>query len=182
MKKQAFIIVIGVFLIIQPICAQTWESTKRLTWNSGESYRPDIAIDSNNHLHVVWDDDSPGNSEIYYKKSTDGGASWTTKRLTWNSGGSYRPNIAVDSNNHLHMVWFDNCTGNFEIYYKKSTDGGVSWTTKRLTWKSWWSGDPAIAIDSNNHLHVVWMGGTPANSEIYYKKAQMGGQAGQQNN
>jgi hypothetical protein len=27
-----------------------------------------IAVDSLGHLHVVWNDDTPGNREIYYKK------------------------------------------------------------------------------------------------------------------
>ncbi len=149
--------------------------TKRLTWNSGWSFYPAIAVDSNNHLHVVWQDSTPGNLEIYYKKSTDGGSSWTTKRLTWNSGGSWGPAIAVDSNNHLHVVWEDDTPGNYEIYYSKSTDGGSSWTTKRLTWTSGGSWGPAIAVDSNNHLHVVWYDETPGNREIYYKKSTDGG-------
>jgi hypothetical protein len=68
MKKQVLAIFCGVFLLIQSIGAQTWEEAKRLTRNSGDSFAPTIATDSNNNIHVVWDDSTPGNAEIYYKK------------------------------------------------------------------------------------------------------------------
>ena len=88
--KQAFITgMIGMLLLIQPLSSQTWEPTKRLTWNSGETGFIAIAADSNNHIHVVWDDSTPGNFEIFYKKSTNGGTTWTTKRLTYSPGNSF---------------------------------------------------------------------------------------------
>jgi len=173
MRKLIIILVTGLFIL--PLTAGGGWITKRLTWNSGGSHSPAIAVDSNNHLHVVWHDETPGNYEIYYKKSTDGGSSWITKRLTCNSGGSYSPAIAVDSNNNLHVVWRDLTPGTWEIYYSKSTDGGSSWITKRLTWNSGWSWDPALAVDSNNNLHVVWEDDTPGHWEIYYKKSTDGG-------
>ena len=177
-KKLAFIIGISGFLFfIQPISAQTWKPAKRLTWNSGTSRYPAIAIDSNNHIHGVWHDITPGNYEIFYKKSTDGGTTWTTKRLTYNSESSQHTAIAADSNDHIHVVWRDYTPGNWEIFYKNSTNGGATWTTKRLTHNSGESYSPAIATDSNNHIHVVWRDTVPGNSEIYYKRSTNGGAA-----
>lgn len=177
MKKQAFIIgIIGVFLLIQPMSAQTWEATKRITWNSGSSYHPAIATDSNNHIHVVWHDDTPGNYEIYYKNSTDGGGTWSkAKRLTWNSGDSQYPAIAIDTNNYIYVVWSDNTPGNAEIYYRKSTNGGATWSAKRLTWSSGSSYHPAIAIGQSDSIHIIYYDVTPGNAEIYYKKSTNGG-------
>ena len=118
----------------------------------------------------MWEDDTPGNLEIFYKRSTDGGTTWATKRLTYNFGDSYLPSMAVDSNNNLHVLWGDETTGDSELYYKKSTDGGTTWITKRLTYNSGSSSAPAVAVDSNNHIHVVWYDETPGNFEIYYRK------------
>jgi len=179
MRKNFFLIILLAIGLNYPsgICFSDWGTTKRLTWTSGDSQDPAIAIDSNTNLHVVWCDYTAGNSEIYYKRSTDGGLTWSgSKRLTWNSGNSVYPAIAIDSNNNLHVVWHDSTPGNDEIYYKRSTDGGLSWgAAKRLTWNSGNSGYPAIAIDSNNNLHVVWEDSTPGNSEIYYKRSTDGG-------
>jgi hypothetical protein len=66
-----------------------WTASQRLTWTTGESYWPSLAVDPSGHLHVVWYDLTPGNMEIYYKKSTDGGGNWTaSQRLTWMTGDS----------------------------------------------------------------------------------------------
>jgi hypothetical protein len=145
--------------------------TKRLTLNSGSSRHPSISAGSNNHIHVVWEDSTPGNDEIYYDKSTDGGTSWSQKRLTWNSSDSEKTAIAVDSNNHIHVVWQNEPTVvDYEIYYKRSTDGGTSWSSKRLTWNSAPSQYPSIAVGPNNNIHVVWEDPGPGNWEIFYKK------------
>ncbi len=54
-----------------------------------------------------------------YKGSTDEGATWSAaQRLTWTSGWSYFPAIAIDSSNTIHVVWYDDSLGNYEIYYK----------------------------------------------------------------
>jgi hypothetical protein len=69
---------------------------------------------------VVWQDDTPGNNEVFYKKSTNGGMAWSgAKRLTWNSGDSEFPAAATDSNDNIHLVWRYGSIGNGEIYYKR---------------------------------------------------------------
>ncbi|HDT11228.1 MAG TPA: hypothetical protein ENN58_00670 [bacterium] len=120
LKKSGIIIgfILGVLFLTQN--AESAWTFKRLTWNSGSSQYPAIAVDSNNHIHVVWQDWTPGNQEIFYKKSTDSGANWSSQtRLTWNSGNSAYPAIAVGSDNHIHVVWHDFTPGNWEIFYKK---------------------------------------------------------------
>jgi hypothetical protein len=119
---------------------------------------------------VVWYDTSPGNEEIYYKRSTNGGTSWTTTRLTYSSGLSRFPKIAADLNNRIHVVWYDRTPGNDEIFHKRSTDGGTTWTTKRISYNSGYSQLPAMATDSNDQLYVIWEDDTPGNLEILLRK------------
>lgn len=141
MKMKALLTgFIGVFLLVQPAAAQTWNATKRLSWTSGSSWVPAIAADSGGNIHVVWHDFTPGNDEIYYIRSTNGGITWgTVKRITLNSGDSNSPDITVDSGDILHVVWSDETPGNREIFYRSSTNGGLSWgSSRRLTWNSEW--------------------------------------------
>ena len=131
-----------------------------------------MAIDPFGNLHIVWDDNKAGNYEIYYKKSSDRGATWTaSRRLTWASGDSAFPAIAVDSSGQVHVVWYDGCVGNYEIFYKNSSDGGISWSkNQRLTWTPAGSFFPELAVDSSDNLHLVWENNAPGNGEIYYRK------------
>jgi hypothetical protein len=169
--KTSLAVILAFFVLIQPLSAQLWSKTERLTWNWGASWKPSIAVDSNNNLHIVWKDGSASSWEIYYKKSTNGGMNWTTKRLTWNPAVSSDPKIATDSSNNIHVVWYDYAPGNYEIFYKKSTDGGANWITKRLTWNPAHSYNPSLAVDSNNHIHVAWY----EKDGIFYKKSTDGG-------
>jgi hypothetical protein len=178
MQKRGFIVlIIGIGLLFQGLNAQTWSATKRLTWNPSDSERASIATDSSNNIYLVWRDYAPGNSEIYFKKSTNGGTSWAKKRLTWNSGTSSYPSITIDTSNRIHVVWQDNSSGSSEIHYKKSTNGGTSWTGKKLTHGSTGCGSmiPAIAIDTNDYIRVVWYSDTSGNMEIYFSKSKNGG-------
>ena len=154
-----------------------WSAAKRLTWTTGQALLPALAVDSSGVLHMVWQDDVSGNSEIYYKQSNDEGETWTvSKRLTWNSGASSSPALAVDSSDNLHLVWSDGSSGSVEICYRKSADGGTTWTaTKRITWMSSIELRPKIAVDASDNPHVVWENPLPGNGDIYYKMSADGG-------
>jgi hypothetical protein len=155
----------------------TWSALQHLTWNSGASECPAVAADSSNGIHVVWQDDTPGNVEIYYVKSSDRGATWgAARRLTWEYGVSVRPAIVVDSADRIHVAWQDDKTGTTEIYYRQSTDAGENWSAvRRLTWTSGISEDPALAVGSGTNIYVVWNDDTPGTQEIYFKRSTDGG-------
>jgi hypothetical protein len=145
-------------------------ATKRLTWSSGNSSNPAITVDSSNKIHVIYHDDTFGNSEIYFKNSTDGGSSWITKRLTWNSGDSFPHSISTDSSNYIHVVSYDDTSGSYEVYYMRSIDGGISWTNERLTWNPGSSTNPVVALDSSDNIHVIWEDSAPVFTDLYYRK------------
>jgi len=155
----------------------SWSANTRLTWNTGDSFVPSITVDSSNRVHVAWYDNSPGNNEIFYKRSTDGGATWSAlQRLTWNSGDSDLPSIATDISNRVHVAWYERNSLDNEIFYKRSTDGGVTWLgTTRLTWSGGLTFTPSIATDSGKVVHVVWHHYASTDFEIYYKRSTDGG-------
>jgi len=160
-----------------PDGGKSWDPARRLTWTSGHSYRPAISTDSGDTVHVVWEDYTPDSFEIYYRRSTDSGATWgAVRRLTWTSGWSEYPAIATDSSNTVHVVWEDYTPGDYEIYYMSSSNGGETWSAvKRLTWTSGWSRYPDIATSAVNNVHVVWADDTPGTYEIYSKSSPDGG-------
>jgi len=153
----------------------TWGADTRLTNNSSISKYSSITSSGSN-VHIVWFDGRDGNPEIYYKNSIDGGDTWSSDlRLTSNSGFSYIPVVAA-SGSVVHVAWYDSTAGNWELYYKRSTDNGSSWgADSRLTNNSGESKWPAIAV-SGSTVHLSWVekrsGGTYT---IYYKRSTNGG-------
>jgi hypothetical protein len=158
----------------------SWLEDTRLTNNASTSDLPSVAI-SGSVVHVVWEDFRDGNFEIYYKRSTDGGVSWGADlRLTNNTGWSEYPSIAV-SGQLVHVVWEDDRDGNYEIYYKGSTDTGVSWgVDNRLTNNNAYSFYTSVAV-SGSVVHVVWTDYRDGNYEIYYKRDPTGNTIGIKN-
>jgi len=152
----------------------TWAAAKQLTYTSGVTASPDIAVDGSD-IHVVWLDTTPGNREVYYKKSIDGGSTWqAAKRITNNTGGSVCPKIAVDGSK-IYIVWYDSTPGNIEIFFVRSIDGGATWkTAHRLTNNAGGSYWPVIAVAGSN-IYVAWYDDTPGNSEIFFRKSTDGG-------
>jgi hypothetical protein len=152
----------------------TWSDNVNLSNNESIAYNPAIAV-SGSYVHVVWYDNRDGNYEEYYKRSIDGGITWDPEiRLTNNTGISMHPSISASGLN-VHLVWFDNSDGNFEVYYKNSIDGGVTWSTDvRLTNTAGKSYHPAVGV-SGSVVHVAWYDSTVGNWEIYYKRSTNGG-------
>lgn len=130
---------------------------------------------SGDTLHVTWNDDRDGNPEIYYKRSTDGGASWEADiRLTNDGASSLYPSISA-SGKVVIVVWEDQRDINYEIYYKRSNDGGTSWgTDMRLTNNIDFSEMPSVSI-VGQLAHVVWQDSRDFSNEIYDKRSTDGG-------
>ena len=151
-----------------------WGADIRLTDDPAISYMPSISI-SGTVVHLVWVDVRDGHTEIYYKQSTNGGLSWEPDvRLTNDGYDSYNPSIA-SSGTDVHIVWNDWRDVNVEIYYKRSTDGGIYWEPDyRLTNAIMDSWLPSIGV-SGSELHIVWSDAREIYSKIYYKRSQNGG-------
>ena len=96
---------------------------------------------------LTWSDQRDGNWEIYYKYSVNGGASFSSdQRLTNANGNSWYPSIAADDS-FIHICWQDARDGNNEIYYKLSTDGGMTWHTDTGTLTIVSQSDTQVEID-----------------------------------
>jgi hypothetical protein len=168
-----------------------WDPSVKLSSNSGDSLTPSIAA-SGSSIYVVWSDKTSGTSgkfDIQFKKSTDGGTSFTPNtasgtKVSNNGGDSLTPDVEVSANG-IFVVWSDTSggtSGKFDILFKKSTDGGLTFlpntaNAKNISTNSGFSLTPSLGVDGNN-VYVTWSdttGGTSGNFDILFKKSTDGG-------
>src|SRR4030095_7349361 len=133
-----------------------------VTNNPSFSEGPTIC-ESGPNVYVMWQDMRDVNFEVYCKRSTDGGLNWgADTRLTNNSFLSGYASACASGLN-VHIAWIDTRDGNQEIYYKRSTDGGINWEADtRLTNNSANSYFTSMTI-SGTKIHVVWYDGRDSN-------------------
>ncbi|RLJ05337.1 MAG: hypothetical protein DRP18_03320, partial [Candidatus Aenigmatarchaeota archaeon] len=134
---------------------------------------PALAIDGNDNIHVVWNDYNGTSNYYQIRYIKYNGSSWSSvMNLTNSNYNSVDPSIAIDYNNHIHVVWSEEDSSNIsQIYYRRSTTSGESWgSIEQITSESDDQSQPAIAVDTNNNLHVVFTSFWLDNGQIRYVK------------
>ena len=152
-----------------------WEAEIRLSDDSASKEHPAIAV-SGTHIYVVWHDSRNSGLNIYFKHSTDGGATWGPDMQLTTAGSDAHASIAA-SESHIHVVWGDNRAGHAEIYTRRSTDFGTTWDEERrlsdLPYDSW---VPTVAV-SGNDVYAAWVDTRDDNEEEYLKRSTDGGRS-----
>jgi len=147
---------------------KTFSKPVNLSKNSGISSDPAIFIYEKN-VYLVWDDDSPGNADILFTKSSDGGKTFGKPvNLSNNIRGSFDPVLAI-SKNDIYVAWDDDSPGNADILFTKSTDRGNSFSIKpiNLSKNVGRSLYPDVAISRSNNSYIGWSDDTPGNYEVF---------------
>jgi hypothetical protein len=151
---------------------ETWGSEMRLTDDTNWSGNPSLAV-AGETVHIVYFESFDEDSDIHYMRSTDGGVTWSPDtQLTTNTSMQDFPSIAVQDS-IVHIVFHDEKDGNWEVYYLRSTDNGITWDPeKRLTIDPDWSNNANILV-RDQLVHVVWSDDRVSSThfDIYYKRS-----------
>ena len=90
------------------------------------------------NAYVVWDDNTPGNSEIFFSASQGLG----TINVSNDTGNSVNPQIATSGNN-VYVTWVDDTPGNVDIFFAASNNNGTSfWYANKLEQQYWHISSP----------------------------------------
>ncbi len=151
-----------------------------LTDERGGDY-PGLAVDGDGNVHAVYwarvfpplpfgDPESPVRP-IYYRRSTDGGASFeeAIEIDPGNADAERPPVIAADPNSEaLYVVWNshaeqrnlgDDFEGDLEIFFLASSDGGDSWGDRLVLNDDGADVDqylPGLSVAPNGRVDVAW--------------------------
>ncbi len=89
-----------------------------------------VGVDAADNVYVAYNAGvvSNGPPFIWFQSSTDAGATWSARKVVHSDGLSSAfhlfPAIVGGSPNNVHISWMDNREGNFNVYYRTSSDGG----------------------------------------------------------
>jgi hypothetical protein len=154
----------------------SWSEDIRLTWSPTTAVLPSSTL-SGSVLHLVYSDNRSGAQDLYYRRSSDLGATWEPeRRLTEDPGASGWASIGANGD-IVYVVWVDNRLGPNELFFKRSLDGGTTWEEDaRLVTSSINAERPSVAL-SGDLVHAIWTDSHSGNTEIYYKRNIEGGGA-----
>jgi len=102
---------------------KTFGSITNLSNDHAGSGNPEINVNASS-VYVVWDGTTPGNNEIFYRRSLNNGSNFDSVRNLSNDGGvSYEPKVVVNKN-ALEVYWRDYKSGHEDILVKRSINEG----------------------------------------------------------
>ncbi len=138
-----------------------WTPNENLSDTQTVSYNPTIAVNKlTGQVCVAWAEQSGANSEIYYRESTATG--WTDVRnMTKNASYSDYPALYVDLIGGVHLVYSDNLTGNYHVYYMHRAGEGGCFPPLNLTAVS-----KATAADPRKKTNTLTWEKNPYNGKL----------------
>lgn len=168
---------------LPPAYAQTtFGSIVNLSNNAGPSFNAQVATLGNN-VYITWTDETPGNQDIFFRKSTDGGATFgSAQQLTSTPGQSCCSSIAVaqvGGNTHVYIAYQEMPLGgtslDSEVFLLRSTDDGATFGAPVNISNTLGSGSgSAYVAAASNFVFVAWSEapspGFP-NSEIFLRRS-----------
>jgi hypothetical protein len=152
----------------------TFSEPENISENTENSIQPQVICEGNN-VYVVWTDTTPGNADIFFAASNDGGLTFSEpENISENTGDSFVPQISSEGNN-VYVVWTDTTPGNGDIFFAISTDGGLTFSDpENISENEGFSQEPQISSEGNN-VYVVWTDETPGNGDIFFSVSTDGG-------
>jgi len=136
----------------------------------------DLAIDDAGTIYVAWSDDTSGDWELLFSKSTDGGKTFSKPvNLPKGDTSPRLPDIAIYKGT-IYVAWADLSKESGDISFSKSTDGGQTWSAPiNISNNKGFSDAPDIAIDKDGNIYVVFDDATTKKSQILFSRSTDGG-------
>lgn len=111
------------------------------------------------NVYVVWDDTRGGSSDIWFQKSTNGGANWLASPVRINdvsAAAQYWPSIQCDNNGNLFAIYYDNRLGVTQInsYVAYSTDAGNTWVNQVLSDSTFTNQEPNSDVRFGDYIQI----------------------------
>lgn len=173
-------IIVGGSMILPQLSSATRMSSEEVLSARYSSPRASIAASESNVYVSWWDNRTTGNNEIFFARSTDNGQTFSEAVNLSNSPGGSADNQITAQDNNVYVAWWDNRTGNWEVFSRSSTDGGETFSEAVMlqgignsTFRLAPPQPNIISVDtvlagSGNNEYVVWWDNKTGNWEVLF--------------
>jgi len=143
---------------------------RKLVGASTAELSPAVACDGSTVL-VLWEDHRNGTADIAYRRSPDGGASFDPLQFLVQGPNEETQPVLVMSGSVAVALWVDTRRGNQDLGFRRSTDGGVSWSPFGFLVRSPFDEtDPSLALDGNTAL-LSWVDRRHGDQDVAYRRS-----------
>jgi len=136
------------------------------------AYYPSFALDSLGNIHLVYVAYGNYYSLKYKVRSAATGRFTQSEILDSSQASFFSPSIAIFPDGRIGITYCKRVSSFYQIFYKEKNQNG--WQAPiRLTSSNFNKYNPAIAVDQNKNLHIVWEGrenGLSYNQIFYIKR------------
>ncbi len=152
--------------------------------------QPSLVVDTRNNIYVAFNnvDFNFGQGDILLAKSTDGARFETVSNVSfatyWTGSVTDWPAMGVDGNGILTVAWrqwltdpLKNNDTQRDIFYSRSTDGGLSWSDPvnlstnlgdtLLGGAFAFAQPPALTVDNDGRVYIFWDDDTSGGVQIW---------------
>lgn len=138
-----------------------------------DSTCPRIAVDSSGNIHIAWVEMyTTAGGDVFYAKSSDNGATWSTPLNVSNSGtvyvfGDRMCDLDVDGSGRVYVIWAESELLKFRVY-SESSWGTISTIFTATTSKN---NCPKVAVTPGGDVYTCWWTG----NGIVRSRSRVGG-------
>ncbi|MHA2336508.1 MAG: right-handed parallel beta-helix repeat-containing protein [Candidatus Hodarchaeales archaeon] len=118
-----------------------------------------FVIANGSEIFVSYKKYSGRDNDVYFVRSLDYGSTWDTPvRVVTSTADEIEPIMAAYGSN-IYLVYEGNVSGNFDIWFTRSTDSGISWSVPvKLDSSPGYEGHPYIIVDNLGVVYVTYDG------------------------
>jgi len=144
----------------------TWTHPSSLTDNISpdgqDASAPQVAMDSNGNIVVVWSQSDGSNSQIFMSEYRNG--TWThpsslTNNISPDGRNAYEPQVAMDNNDSIVIVWNQSDGSNWQIFMSEYRNGNwihPSSLTDNISPDGPFAMSPQVAMSENGDAIITW--------------------------
>jgi hypothetical protein len=134
---------------------------------------PKIIVDDSENIYIAFCTLIDDSYRVYISKSKVNDFSFENNYniADWTSSDQIAIDAAAYKSNIVYTVWMDDREGNWDIFFTRSTDGGINFDTNVLVnddSKEAIQAFPKIAVDSTGTIHAIWQDKRNGDFDIYY--------------